>query len=735
MKTETNKMGMRHQVGRAGPCAPLLVGRAGPCAPRRPRAWPPYRVIFSLAILLAVPGARAAGFFSETFEGYTVVPPTNVADIGNGWGATGTCVVAGGAGKDNSQGANIGPGASVWNTVNTNVTPNWIWTDLWLNQTNFVTPDTLPLVRTNTAFMVAFATNGCLYAVNPASNGWELCSADATNGPAPVATTGTWARITVFQNYSNHVVQLFLDGSLIRTNWPFINTNLSSYGRFTCEGSADGNALLDNVTVSNALPPGLNSDINGNGMPDGLELTLYGSLNVWTGSTVMATVSNALNGTVTPQGAVTGIRYNGSTNFTLSAGKGYVVGPVWTNGVPATDYTSAAQKSAIFNWSDITTDGTFQAGFSYNGVWYVPGDYGSLTAAVAIAQANETIVLGNGIGSETVTVASNLTFIGTNVAGLASLTVQAGVTNTLQGFTNFTAAAVTMMSNGVMVVSNSVLTLTALAIQTNAHIYGYNSTATVNGVQYTGNFVLEQYWYLELTARPLNFTDGFEAYSLSTPLSHLGPNGWAASAASVMVVSNTVSSTTNSSAQVALIPAGAVVSNLVTGTGHTKVWTDLLFRQTDQTDLVDFINTNGPSPVVCFINTNGWLTVLTPTGWDICSNDVRNGSAPNVATGMWAEISWYMDFTPPAGKVSYFVNGHLVRQSLPFAKWATHISRLKAVADDATAWLDNVNIMTNLPAGVTNWPGSDSDHDGVPDAVEIELYGTISLCGSVYKIR
>ncbi len=448
-------------------------------------------------------------------------------------------------------------------------------------------------------------------------------------------------------------------------------------------------------------------------------------------------VSNALNGTVTPQGAVTGIRYNGSTNFTLSAGKGYVVGPVWTNGVPTTNYTSAALKSAIFNWSNITTDSTVQVGFSYNGIWYVPGDYGSLTAAVAIAQANETIVLDTGIGSETVTVASNLTFIGTTVAGLASLTVQAGVTNTLQGFTDFTAASVTLISNGVMVVSNSVLNLTALAIQTNAYIYGYNSTATVNGVQYTGNFVLDQDWYLELTARPLNFTDGFEAYSLSTPLSHLGPNGWAASAAAAMVVSNPDSSITNSSAQVAQLPAGTVVSNLVTGTGHSKVWTDLLFRQTDQTDIQDFINTNGPSPVVWFINTNGWLTVLTPTGWDICSNDVRTGLAPNVATGTWAEISWFMDFTPPDGKVSYFVNGHLVRQSLPFAKWATHISRLKAVADDATAWLDNVNIMTNLPAGVTNWPAGDLDvnHNGILDAMEIHLYGALVPSGSVYKIR
>ena len=713
---------------------PAILAGSGKKGPRSTGGDRRLQGCLALAYLAAVSTACAAGFFNENFDGYTV-NPTNVSQIGNGWNATGTCTVDAGVGTNGTRGMDLGLGAKAWNAVTTNATPNRIWSDLLVNETNFATLDTLSPVLPSTAVMVVIVTNtsnanGLLYVMNPVSSVWEACTGNATNGPVAAITTGSWVRISVFQNYDSHVATIFLNGVPVRTNWPFINTGLSSYTNLACEGAADGNAFLDNVSVSNAVPPGLTSDINGNQMPDAMELTLYGSLNVWTGSTITASVTNPAGGMLSPSGTVTRILYGNATNFGFAANAGYVLDTAWTNGVLATNFAQQG-KSGNYTWTGITTDGTFQVGFSYNGIWYVPGDYGSLTAAVAVARANETIILGNGIGSETVTLASNLTFIGTNVAGLASLTVQAGVTNTLQGFTNFTAAALTMMSNGVMVVSNSVLNLTSLTVQTNAFIHGYNSTAVVNGVVYSGNFTLDQNWNLVLMAKPLNFTDGFETYSLSTPLHQLGPYGWNASTSTAMVVENP-DTVVNPSARVAMAPNGSIVSNLVTGAGlvggigPTNVWVDLMFRQTAQQDGPDAFATNGP--VVFFVNTNGWLTVLTPGGWDICSNDVQGAAAPNIATDTWAQITCLLNFSVPAGKVSYFVDGHLVRQNLPFAHPADHIGGVKVATEDASAWMDNVNIQTNLPAGLTNnWPGaSDQDHDGITDAVELIQKGAIN---------
>lgn len=696
-------------------------------------------------LLLLVSGARGSGFFQDTFENYTIVS-TNVAEIGNDWNAAGTCIVAAHVGMTNSQGMNVGSGAIAWNTVNSNATPNWIWTDMRQSEADFMTVETLPPVITSTVFMVALVTNnsathGCLYVVNPTNSAWEACLLNATNGPVPTVSTGDWVRISVFQNYSNHTATLFLDGVALRTNWPFINTNLTTYGNLVCEGGFNGNTFLDNVAVGTAVPAALtNSDINGNKMPDPLEYTLYGSLNVWTGSTITATATT-VGGSLSPSGSVMRILYGDATNFVFTGNPGYVVANVLSNGVSLPGYSQA--KSGNFNWSGIVTDGIFQVGFAYNGVRYVPGDYTTLTGALTSAQPGDTIIVSNGTYAESVTISSNLTLVGTNVTGLTSLVVQAGVTNTVEGFTNLTTTALTVVTNGVMVVSNSVLYVTSLTIQTNAIIHGYNSTAVVDGVQYTGTFTLDQYWNSTLVAQPLNLNQGFEAYAPGTRLDHLGYFGWNASIAGVTVVSNPESSTTNSSAQAAVVPPGAMVSNLVTGAGlvggvgPTNVWVDLMWRETVHCDGPEFIATN--SPLALYVNTNGWLTVLTPSGWDVCSNDLLGAAAPNLPAGTWAQISCLMNFATAAGKVSYFINGHLVRVSLPFANPATHITGVKVVAEDATAWLDNVNIQTDVPAGMTNLWGaaSDRDHDGRADAAELAQWGRLDYfpAGSVFTIR
>ncbi len=674
-----------------------------------------------LGMLPFIPRAEA-GYFTEDFESYNTLP-TNVVDIGKGWGASSNNVVVESFGG--TKAANLPPGQFMTNAVATN--GNWIWTQAWLNGTNFITPDSLPDANTAAVFEVGLSTNGYLYVCNPTSLAWDVCTTDATNGPAVIVSTGTWAKVIVFQNYQNHKVHIFLNDQLIRKEFSFINTNSNNYATLGVYGAGDGNVHVDNIFVSNSTPPGLVSDSDNDGRPDAEELTLFGSLTTWSGARITASVTNNTGGTVSPTDTGATVKWQGQTNFTFVAAPAYCVDRVWTNGVVVLNISNQLLRTAGLTWSNITADDTVTVGYWYEGSRYVqPGDYATVSSALAASLAGDRIVISNGNYSETATVNSNVTLIGTNLTGLTGFTVQTGVTVTVSGFTNLSVAGTAQVgTNGTLVVSNSVLNLGSLVVQSGGFVYGYNSTATVNGVQYRGTFVIDQFGTIGLQAAALDFSEGFETYSVNQRLDHLQYFGWNASGSSA-IVTNNPDSGNNATAQAAMIPAGLTVSNLVNASDAslTNIWTDVLVRGAARMESPDLIDTNGSSPVMFYVGTNGYLVVLTPSGWDVCSNDVwAGGQAPTIGTNEWAEVSWFMDYG--AQTVAYFVKGHLVRQGSPFAKPASHYHGLGLDANWDTTWLDSVSIWTNVPTALTNGANSDLDHDGIPDAVEIAQRGTV----------
>jgi hypothetical protein len=680
-----------------------------------------------------IPRAEA-GYFNEDFESYNTLP-TNVVDIGKGWGASSNNVVVESFGG--TKAVNLPLGQFMTNAVATN--GNWIWTQALLNGTNFITPDSLPEANTAAVFEVGLSINGYLYVCNPTSLAWDECSTDATNGPAEIVLTGTWAQVSVFQNYENHKVHIFLNDQLIRKELSFINTNSSTYATLGINGAGSGNVHVDNVFVSNSTPPGLVSDSDNDGRPDADELTLFGSLTTWSGFLITASVTNNTGGSVSPTDTGATVKWQGQTNFTFVAATAYCVDRVWTSGVMAQNYSNLSLRTAGFTWNNITADGTLVVGYWYEGTRYVqPGDYATVSAALAASLAGDRIVISNGNYGETVTISSNVTLIGTNITGLTGFTVQTGVTVTVSGFTNLSVAGTVQVgTNGTLVVSNSVLNLESLVLQSGGFVYGYNSTATVDGVQYRGTFVIDQFGAVALQAAALNFSEGFEAFSVNQRLDHLKSMGWNASDSSA-IVTNNPDVGNNATAQAAVIPAGVTVSNVVDASDAslTNIWTDVFVRGASRMESPDLIDTNGSSPVMFYVGTNGYLVVLTPSGWDVCSNDVWGGQAPTIGANEWAEIVWFMDYGA-AQTVAYFVKGHLVREGRPFAKPASHYHGLGLKANWDRTWLDSVNISTNVPASLTSGPASDLDHDGIADAVEIVQYGAATLYprGSVFKIR
>jgi hypothetical protein len=646
-------------------------------------------------LLVALWSASArGGYYVDDFEGYA--EGSKVQSLGHGWTASdagpAVRVLAFTNGLLPNKAVDIPEGSVVSNAVAPGTTK--VWMDLWLAETNQVTPDSLVSPETNRMWMAGILTNGCLVYYNRslAGGSWDVCTNDVlgTNIGSGQVATGSWGRVTVFQDFSTHTVAFFLNGRLVRQQVPFMSAAINNMSGFLA-GSGNGHAALDNVAVTNASPAGLTGDLDGDGRPDADEIATYGTLSGWGPSTLTASVTNGEGGTVAPVSAAS-IVWQGMTNFTFNASSGYSVDRVWTNGVLAANYSNSMLKIVGFTWSNVVASGTLDVGFWYDGARTVPRDYTTITGALASALAGDRIMVTSGTYAESVVV-----------------------------------------SNGVsLTLSNCTVTFNSLSIQAGSVVHLVNATVTVNGTTYTSTFDMDSNWGLSLTAMPLNFLDGFETYAPGSQVSALSAFGWWASSPGVVV--EIPATKAPGSTNDVLMPAGEVVSNLVSGSDITKIWTDLYLMETQTMSSVDASVTNGGPAVVMYVGTNGWLTIFNRTagGWDVCSNDIYGAAAPR-ATGSWTRVSWLEDFSG-SGTVAFLVDGHVVRLQIPFVGAVSQYHSLRLYSGcGGAARFDSVAIITNLPSGLTY----DGDGDGMADALEVHQYGSVVLWprGSVFKIR
>jgi hypothetical protein len=332
----------------------------------------------------------------------------------------------------------------------------------------------------------------------------------------------------------------------------------------------------------------------------------------------------------------------------------------------------------------------------------VPGDFPTLSNALAAALAGERILVSDGTYAETLVVSNNVTLVGTNVMGLASLTVLSNQTAVLSGFTTFSVANLVIQSNATVVVSNS--------------------TLTANGVTLTGTFTLDSGWGGSLTPSSLNYTNDFESYPTNMPLALCGGQGWGASESGSIIQGSVFTN----GAKAAMVMQHSALSNTVSAAGVNKVWTDIWLNDSAaRVSGLPYISTNANRAVMLFVNTNNNIVIWNSNAWDECVSNALGGLAPTVATGTWVRVSVFEDFT--AQKVALFVNGQLLRQQVPFMSPMASYKGLSLSAGAGLAYMDDVKIWTNIPASLTNYDQSvnDVDHDGVADAVEIAQNGTL----------
>lgn len=605
--------------------------------------------------------------------------------------------------------------------------PAKLWTDLQLDEALRMLPGSVVDVDTNAIAQFYMNTNGAMVVWDRAAGQWLTYSNDVWGNAVSSFSPGAWARISLFKDYASRKVAVFLNGHLLRTQLDFINTNRTDFAGFKVVGSGDNPVYLDEVWITNNVPAGLTTDVDLDGMADALELQNYGNLTTWRRWT--NTVSAGAHGTVTP-GSSTCI-YGTTVNYAFSANPGYAIGTVSTDGV-AVAYSGSVTTGA-FAWV-IATDCTFAVTFAEHTVWSVPADIASLTGAVALAVAGNTIAVANGQTlTESPVIDKALTLTGTNVTLNGTLTVNPGVTMTLAKASTWAVSSVTLGAGAIGVVTNSTLTIGTLTIGSGGYLRVTNSTVTANGMTLTGTFTLgEGFGVAGITPSHLNFWSDFDVYGVNQRLDALGAFGWGASAATVVVQSNT---TYQASGRAALLPAGTGLTNTLSAVGYSNVWTVCALNDSNGVNPGLFIAVDSNAVAQFCLTTNHLLMVYdrSASQWQICSNDVWGASVTGLFNGGWASIAVNQNYATK--KVAFFLEGHLVREQLDFinTNQGSYTSCRMNCNEGGEAYLDSVGFSTNVPASLTG----DGDQDGVRDADEIAVSGSAFLFprGSVFKIR
>ena len=389
-----------------------------------------------------------------------------------------------------------------------------------------------------------------------------------------------------------------------------------------------------------------------------------------------------------------------------AGGDGWLDNVAFTNGAPggvSADVTEVAQ------YGYVALTRTVGVGQTYT----------TLSSALAADRAHDTrLIIAGSVLSE----------------GL--ITTPVGSTVVVSSNSTLTCTGITIGSNGVIIVSNATLSAATLDIGNSGWLYVVNGTATVGGVTQSGTFHWGNNWQTTVVPSALPFSDHFESYGNGTLLTYLGNSGWSVTNTGSLSDAVVTNSDAHSPSAKSLLLANAAtavqaVTNPVAG---QKLWTDVWLKPA----LGVAPTVSGNESFKAYFTTNGYLAMYAGGVWDVCSNDVMNGKVEKVVAGDWARVTIFQDYASNSNAV--FINEQLVRQNIGFARAATRYSRLEAAGGSwESVYLDDVSISNGVPVDLTvpGTAGHDTDSDGFADAVEISIYGSVSIWprGSVYKIR
>jgi hypothetical protein len=208
-----------------------------------------------------------------------------------------------------------------------------------------------------------------------------------------------------------------------------------------------------------------------------------------------------------------------------------------------------------------------------------------------------------------------------------------------------------------------------------------------------------------------NLDDNFDTYENGTNfLSSL--NNWQASSSAAYV--------TNGGAYASnavFMGESVALSNTLNADSTLTVWTHLRVRPMLGVEMAN--SPTNTSSFCCYFNSNGFVTVATPSGWQVCSNDVWGGVI-EPATNGYVQLSVWQNYT--IRTQAFFLNGRLVVQDLGFVGSAVSNSQLVIQNTDSNCWLDTVWVKTNYDGYGSSALTNDLNGISGLDADELNAY-------------
>lgn len=372
--------------------------------------------------------------------------------------------------------------------------------------------------------------------------------------------------------------------------------------------------------------------------------------------------------------------------------------------------------------------------------------YATVDEALAVCRPRDTVYMNEGSFSGVLAITQTVNMAGADLTNLAGISVAAGGSLTLNQSVNVSTLAVTGTLNvaaGVLACQtgtvSGTVTVAAGATFSNALSLvvadgGILRFTTVSsrfiaaqaGVDTTGVFDIGDTWP-GIVAQSVPFSEEFEGYAAGSRVSSLAFRGWGATSTNAWVT-NAKNHTAGGSKSAALFEK-TTISNLV-ATAEQTLWTDFCLLATP--GMIPSGAPTGTSSFAACVDTNGWLLVATTNGWLTCSNYFDNTPVPSLPASALSRVTVYQHFSNHV--FSVFLDGKLLKDRQPFPCGAVVGTYNRVVMDntDGTAYMDDVAITPNLPAGLD----SDFDGDGSPDGFQIQRFGyMLPLRGSIFLFR
>ncbi len=616
--------------------------------------------LMSIVFAVGVSASFASAAFFSTTDGFESDTAGSAPSSSRGWSSANVAVsntnpYAG------SNAAYLNSSAGLTNSISES-SPTKAWTDFRIRPALGVEPLSAP---TNTSSAIFFFDgDGYINVWNSDSNDWVVCSNDVWGASVTPVTGSSYSWVSIYQNFSDHKMALFLNDKLVIQDVPFVHSQ-SSYSQFVVQ-NVDSNAYLDNVWIKSTYEPNHTLDSNGRAGVDVVEVDTHGYagrtlyVNGGTGetpnySTIGAAVAAARDNDIID---VASGNYSSET-LTIS---------------PASTLTSLIFTGSAFTVSSLTINSGVTVTFNFD------------------------------ITAGTITASDNIT-----LAGGANLTANTKLD--LQGSATLTAAsagsAITIAN--LDMASGTTISVTGGTLNENTATLAMDGSFTINGSDWN------TWGGSTIVAQSLPYSDGFESYVADAKISDYGLYGWGADSDSVKVQT----SIHNNGSKALILPDGTSASNTIS-TSETAIWTVYYLRPALGAEPASS-DTTGKS-FMSYVDTNGFMEVYTGGAWVKCDSNLANATPDAMSSNSFKRIAIYQNFS--SSQFALFVanssgNLELVKQKAAFPGTQTSLSHFIIQNRDNTAYLDDISISTTTPSG-----GTDLDGDGMLDTEEINLNGS-----------